>query len=92
LGLDEVCVGPVLPKDYMIIHIKFNTGKQHYYAANPADFYLSGTSKSIKKNCFNRIAIVKVSNFKRRFEWLFFVPIDLPEMWSKFFKYAHYSI
>ena len=52
LGLDEVCVGPVLPKDYMIIHIKFNTGKQHYYAANPADFYLSGTSKSIKKNLF----------------------------------------
>lgn len=40
--LDEVCVGPVLPKNYMILHVKFSNGKQYYYAANPADFYLSG--------------------------------------------------
>jgi hypothetical protein len=40
---DEACVAPVLPKDYMILHIKFSNGKQYYYAANPADFYLSGT-------------------------------------------------
>jgi S2P endopeptidase len=68
---DEACVAPVLPKDYMILHIKFSNGKQYYYAANPADFYLS----------------VKVSNFQKRFDWLFFVPINLPELWSKFFNY-----
>ena len=42
MSLDEDCVAPVLPKDYMILHVKFSDGKQYYYAANPADFYLSG--------------------------------------------------